>query len=189
MTPPKELQNFGEFKDLTVEQAKLHFEWYIGEIPKRMKLLQQYVNIFNNDLELDYSPESLLEVWKIFIDKIELRNKTDKEVESELSKHPKHLHKELLKNNKTFTTETLIVAMDIAIYFAEVIVRNNENINWGYFTEPLDMMDVNEPVLLGFKFDKIMNPRVIIYNSLPCDDAIYNFVRLSELYTVWQKFI
>ena len=55
--------------------------------------------------------------------------------------------------------------MDVALYFAEVIIRNNsEKIKWGYFTKPQIRIGVNQPTLLGFKYDKDLNPRIVIVN-------------------------
>ena len=52
--------------------------------------------------------------------------------------------------------------MDVAIYFAEYIVKHNPSIYWGYFTKPKSYMYVNRPILLGVKCKVDMEPMSII---------------------------
>lgn len=85
--------------------------------------------------------------------------------------------------------ETMIYGLDIAIYFAEVIVRNNPSIHWGYYVKPKNRSSVNQPVLLGFKFDKEMNPREIVVNCIRKSDKELDPNRLYDLYHVWKNFI
>ena len=54
--------------------------------------------------------------------------------------------------------------MDIAIYFAEVMIRNSEGkLHWGYVTKPKNYINVNRPVVSGFKAGKNLNPSRSVY--------------------------
>lgn len=79
---------------------------------------------------------------------------------------------------------------EAAIYFAEVIRRNNANIlHWGYFTKPKSRMSVNEPVLLGFVKGMDMNPHRIVYNCTLDSIREPEKNRLFDLYHVWMEYV
>ena len=84
--------------------------------------------------------------------------------------------------------ETLAICSDVAIYFAEVFRRQNENdISWGFFTKPKKQYSVNEPVLLGFIGNDCLNPRRTVYHcTLHYIDCEKRFT-LYEMYKVWKK--
>lgn len=86
--------------------------------------------------------------------------------------------------------ETLKYAWDIAIYFAEVIIRNNsEKISWGYITKPKRNFYVNRPVLKGFAFTKLLDPRHIVYICTLKSAESKDSNRLYDLYYVWLEYI
>ncbi len=165
MVPPFEVK---DFESMNKKEAKRHFDWYVAQIPERVNLLKQYLSIVaEKEIVLDYSVNSLRTVWGLFEPEIKIVPKSKEEIELELKNAPDWLRDEIEKNSTKLARETLIVAMDIAIYFAEVFVKNNPGIYWGYYTKPKSRSSVNRPVLLGFKNGVDMDSRVIILNC--CD--------------------
>ncbi|XRG79033.1 hypothetical protein V5E38_01565 [Rossellomorea sp. GAMAL-10_SWC] len=53
---------------------------------------------------------------------------------------------------------TQILAMDNAIYTAEVLIRSNSEIKWGRIRKPKSSIDVNRPVLLSNSSKVVINP-------------------------------
>ncbi len=81
------------------------------------------------------------------------------------------------------------IAMDLAIYFAEVMVRNNApRIYWGYYTKPRNLVSVNMPVLLGFT-GGALDSRAIVINCTCHSVKELNYKRLYEKYKIWLKYI
>jgi len=110
------------------------------------------------------------------------------ELKKEFAKYPEWLHSEILRTK--ISPETLSCGMDIAIYFAEVVVREScGQISWGYFTTPRNRISVNEPVLLGFKGNMDMNPRLLIVNCTRRSSREANRNRLIDLYHTWMAYV
>lgn len=79
--------------------------------------------------------------------------------------------------------------MDVAIYFAEVFIRNNQTIQWGYFTMPKKRMSVNEPTLLGLKNGMDLNPRLIVINCTRHSSSGKKNTRLYDMYCTWMQYV
>ena len=184
MIPPFEHMDFVEMRPL---EAKKYFEWYVGEITNRIAVLSETFKNENN-LNLDYSIDSLIDLWEWYETKITYRSLGEAEYKELLDKYPAWMYEYISKTDLSY--ETLAYGMDIAIYFAEVIIRNNtDRVRWGYFTKPKNRASVNEPVLLGFKYDKDLNPRLIIINCARKSERDRSTMRLYDMYNVWMKYL
>ena len=74
-------------------------------------------------------------MWTWYEKKIQIVEKSTEELESQMSRYPDWMHNEIAQTK--ISLETLKYGMDVAIYFAEVAIRNsNGQIQWGYFTSP-----------------------------------------------------
>lgn len=184
MIPPFEYDGFQKLKK---NEAKEYFEWYMNQVEHRIEVLKKHILGERKDIIFDYTPNSLVALWDWYEEKIEIVNKSKEELEQEMSRYPKWLHNEIAHTK--ISMETLKYGMDIAVYFAEVIIRNNDGkIRWGYFTEPKMRMSVNEPTLIGFENDMDMNPRLIVINCTRRSSRENNSNRLLEMYNVWMNY-
>lgn len=177
-----------EFKALSKKEAQEYFEWYINQIDCRIHILTDYVLSEGVDIDFDYSPESLIPLWEWYEKKIIIIKKTREELAYDYRKYPEWIHNDILKTK--ISPETLKFGMDIAIYFAEVMVKNNDGkIRWGYFTKPKSRVSVNEPTLLGYKNGMDLNPRLITTNCTRHSSEELNKMRLYDTYYIWLKYI
>ncbi len=183
MIPPFEVMDFMEMNQ---KQVKEYFDWYTGQINHRISLLYNTIKA-DSGITLDYSINSLIPLWNWYEDKISYRKLEDIEFEKILNKYPNWM-KEYV-NNMNLSWETLTYCMDIALYFAEVIIKHNNTIYWGYFTKPRNRADVNQPVLLGFKYDKNLNPRLILENCTRRSGRERLKTRLYDMYYTWMNYI
>ena len=72
-----------------------------------------------------------------------------------------------------------------AFYFAEVMLRNNPTLHWGYITKPKNDINAKCPVLKGFSYNQTLNPvRIVTVLSLRSKDE-KEINRLYEVYHVW----
>ena len=85
--------------------------------------------------------------------RIELCQKTDKEMKFELDGCHERMKQHVFDNPNKLSAETVTVAWDIAAYFGEVVIENNKQIHWGYLSSPKKLNGVNRPRLLGFAGD------------------------------------
>jgi len=141
------------YDDMTRTEAKKHLEWYLSQIPERLELLKDAFEFTGGGAKekLDYSVESLRIMWEWFIPQVTTEPKTT----AELEKEAKILPGGKSRNLERLSIGTLAIAMDIAIYLAEVFIRTCKNVNWGLAkSRSKNYINYNRPVLLGFMAGK-----------------------------------
>lgn len=161
MDPP----DYKPYDDMTRAEAKKHLEWYVNQIPERLELLR---NAFEETgggkkEKLDYSVESLRTIWEWFIPLVTIEPKTTVEIEKEANLLPRGATRNLEK----LSIGTLAIAMDIAIYYAEVFIRTCKEVKWGLAkSRSKNYINYNRPVLLGFmigKYEDELDPKRILH--------------------------
>jgi hypothetical protein len=177
-----------EFNDLTKKQAKEYFEWYIGKIDERMNLLENYIKTTaDSKVVFDYSVESLITVWEWYENNISFEKRPEEEYKKEVESRP-YWMKEFISEEET-SEETTRFAMDVAIYFAQVFIKYNPSVHWGYFTKPKSRFSVNRPVLLGFTGGDNLDPRHLVAITTLKSNEEKNSYRLYNAYHVWINYI
>ncbi|AIF51853.1 hypothetical protein [Pelosinus sp. UFO1] len=183
--------NLKHYDDMTKTEAKKHLEWYLSQIPERLELLSNAFEFTGGRKKekLDYSVESLRILWEWFIPQVITEPKTA----AELEKEAKILPGGKPRNLERLSIGTLAIAMDIAIYLAEVFIRTCKNVNWGLAkSRSKNYINYNRPVLLGFmagKYEDELDPHRILNNlSLKVafgDDK--NPDVLINIYNIWKN--
>ena len=175
-----------DFFEFTKEEAKIYFNWYMEEKGHRIEMLEEYVHNAGVDIDFDYSPESLIPLWRWYETIIVSEKKTEEEIEAEKRKMPEWLHSQI--SDEKISMNTLKFGMDIAIYFAEVMIRNSEGkLHWGYVTKPKNYINVNRPVVSGFKADLDLDPSRTVYILTLSSEEEKNEKRLYNSYYIWQE--
>ena len=152
----------------------------------RIEMLEEYVHNAGVDIDFDYSPESLIPLWRWYETIIVSEKKTEEEIAAEKKNMPEWLHSQI--SEEKISMNTLKFGMDIAIYFAEVMIRNSDGkLHWGYVTKPKNYINVNRPVVSGFKAGKDLNPSRTVYVLTLKSKEEKNEKRLYDRYYVWQK--
>lgn len=178
----------GDFLTFTKKEAETYFNWYVEHIDERIEYLMEYIRSQGESIKLDFSVNSLVEIWNWYVKQIKVERYTQDELEEMAKEYPEWIREEIMSDDRKLSYETLAICGDVAIYFAEVIRRHNENdISWGFFTRPKNMYSVNEPVLLGFIGNQNLNPRGTVYHcTLHYIDDEKRF-NLYEMYRVWEE--
>lgn len=102
---------------------------------------------------LDMSPESLKYIWKWFLSIMKVRKTPIVRLQEIYRKFVITINKEKeFEWNKRMelSSKTRDILQDIAMYFGEVIVKNNPKIYWSYYGEQWEDVYNNYPVLKGF---------------------------------------
>ena len=185
MIPPFERV---DFQDMNKKQAKEYFDWYLSQIDYRISLLLTAIQEDGIKDDFNYSVESLIPIWKWYEGKIYYRTLDEHEYQNLLRAYPDWMKPYISEQDLSW--ETLMYGMDVALYFAKVIIENNMgNVSWGYFTKPKNRDSVNQPVLLGFKNNMDLNPRLIVVNCTHRSGEEKLPTRLYDMYNVWKKFL
>lgn len=61
MTPPFNPYSFDE---MNKKQAGDYFKWFVAQIDHRIEVISGYIANDGEQIDFDYSPESLIEIWK-----------------------------------------------------------------------------------------------------------------------------
>ncbi|NPC93208.1 hypothetical protein HOO54_13440 [Bacillus sp. WMMC1349] len=165
-TPPFEMKEFG---NMTKKDAKQFFDWYIGEIPSRIKVLQE---LTDHKIKLDYSKQSLIDLFTWYLSQVTIYELSEEEIQVELDdlrQYPGFVYEDekerLLENPVDLIKEDYALAMDIAVYYGEAIIKHYPQVQWTFFTKPKSHADLNEPILY-FEDEDIYyerNPRSLMH--------------------------
>lgn len=185
------------FSKMTPKQARDNYDWFISKIPERMDYFRKKctsdLNISINSL--DYSFDSLVLVWKWFI-KIARMEKTPKE-ELEKMREGAMIFGDSFLNYTQFTVATEYILRDIGMYIGQTFVTVYPQLHWHLVTKPKNDIDINQPVIAGFKvkiensfYDATLNPISVatgqaanFYDNSQNENDVYNFCKK------WQKYI
>lgn len=185
MIPPMRI---GRYEDMKKKDAKKHFDWYISEVPKRIEQLRLLLVNFESESSviLDFTPQSLIELWNWYINNVEILDKTEIELENEKSERGIYITKNILKNK--ISIEWLAIAVDIGIYFAECMIKNCNNLKWDVIYKPKSLMCVNKPVVVGFKSNIQMDSaNLMLVQTRKILKGQYNNKAMFDLFNNWQS--
>jgi len=175
------------FEEMNEKETNEFFVWFVDRIPERIEYIKmvcsQSINIPSESIDL--SPQSLIYIWKWFLNVAEVENIPNEENTNVYE-----------SSEKQFSLETEYILRDIGMYLGQTMVTNISNIKWSYYTTPKTDFFVNRPLLLGFidknfsppfptEFEPIHMARVQasnIFNNTQDQNDLFN------LYTKWMDF-
>lgn len=180
------------FRNLFKGQAKEYFQWYVASIPSRVANLATYIHKSGGDsINLDYSTKSLIPLWEWFEPQIEWVMLT-KEEQSQIVEGMNERQKQMMlsQRNDRLSDHTEKVIFDIAAYYAEVFLKNNSQLHWGYNKSSKLNAYYNKPALYGFpRGTECIETRQLVHVASVkssrelCKMRLYDlyFIRISEL--------
>ena len=126
---------FTELSEQSGREARTYYLWFKEQVEKRVKYLREYLVENKVSCTLDYSEESLSNLWTWYQGYMNLVRESingNKPIEKELS--------EILD----------AIEMDIAIYFAETLIHNHPQLYWDYVKKGTKLYAYHQPVVTGF---------------------------------------
>jgi len=177
---------FETFLQMTDEEAKLFFDGYLEFGKERLVLLRRrFCENGDKEDDLDFSPASLVPLWRWAKRRLQTRELTHEEMRH-IRSVPESFQRDLLRS-KPLSEGSLILVNDIAYYFAEVFIRNHVGVRWKICKTKIKRhVDANQPILSGFRVS--MNPRDLVrVVASEAMDAKGGDESLRELYDIWRK--
>lgn len=138
------------FEEMNRKQAMQYLNWYIEVLDERIAYLANHVHETGGDVIFDYSPDSLISIWKWFMPRVELVPMTEKEINEEIGVIEPWMEKHIPNFGMKISSYTWRVMYDITAYCGQVIIKNIPGLYWGCVCKPKSLIGVNEPCLLGF---------------------------------------
>lgn len=192
-----------EFVQMSLEEAKEYYSWYLKQIETRLPRFIQYVKSFAGfeDWEAVFSPESLKALGRWLAQNIETRKHTQEELlelynsfwEISRKTYPdldtwlKKMHiDDWTLNDKSFS-----YCLDISLYFAKVLLRAHPSLKWRLERRgPKRNIYRNRPVLEGFIKKDVFAPlHMMTVQAFGLADRTFSENTLYELFQIWNKMV
>ena len=141
------------FSRMNKTEAVEYFEWFVGAIPDRLRVLEQAVQ---NSAEFEgwtanKSPRSLLDLGSWFAGQVGTQPATASF--SQFVKENLKAQNPLLPTYDTHfipSDKTLSLTVDIGMYLGEVFTKNFQRLHWG-ICDLEGNIDYNQPVIKGLR--------------------------------------
>ena len=181
--PPFTLQ----FREMPKAELKAYYAWFMEGLPDRIAGLEAAVRCTTGyeTWTADFSPESLGPLGEWFVTQVEVRPKTSQELEEQRAKltFPVDIPTEQL-TNRTFS-----LAMDIGMYFSQVILKNLAGTRWEQPLRNANFADYGQPVVVGSGSVPLNAVSVVTTVAYGIASKERNGRRLRELYDIWVKLL
>ena len=177
-----------EFRTMSTEEATNYFNWFMGQIPIRIKVLEQAVQSTAGyeDWQADYTPASLEKLGQWFCEHVETRKRTEDEKEAIYSKAPEWFRSVEIEDWE-LTNRTFSLAIDIGMYLSCVLEKNVPGLKWELVRKPKNDVDFQQPVLVGTG-KLVFNPvRMLVIYAYSLADNTRGPEGLKELFDTWQS--
>jgi hypothetical protein len=176
-----------KFREMTNPELKEYYRWYLAMIKIRIGMLTEEVKqstIFQA-WRPDETPSSLDKLGEWFSAQIEVRQRTpDESHEIELrSRHSISIPKEEL-TNRTFS-----LAIDIGMYFSQVLIKNHPQVRWEQIFGNKKSIDYGQPVLVGFGAMPFNPVQMLVSQAYGLATKKKTGKCLRELYEIWSEMI
>lgn len=162
-------QFVGSISHFDRKRAREYFKWFISVKDERLKILERAVQTTKNfeSWEADFSVFSLTPLQKWFESVVEKRSTTEREKETQKKIYTgtkfEQYFKETGPTQWTLSEITESICHDVGIYFAEVLIKNNQGLKWGQDVRTKTSINRHYPVVQGF-VGADFNPQMALRN-------------------------
>lgn len=174
-----------DFSQASKKTAETFFNEYVSKSNERIDCLFEFVKRNNVSVKKDFTPKSLIPLWKFIKNNIIIKQLSDNEIlEKSLNLAPwfrdeKHITKTIIDES---SSQLLI---DLSYYYAEVVIRNYNGAKWSYFTNSRSYIDVNQPLISISDTNYRFRPYLMLLKfAMNSDDknTLYNaFLKIDKL--------
>ena len=178
--------NNSYLNELNKKELKKYYDWYIALIPERLNLLAQIVKSTPgySEWKMDFTPESLVKLGFWFYENIETRALSEKEIEDKINSAPNIYDKNSVEKWEV-TEKSFSIAIDIGMYLASVLLRNNSALYWEHCIKVTkNNAKYGHPVLANINF---CPTRVCYTLAYTFADKSKDGNELKEAYDVWDE--
>lgn len=173
------------FRQKTQKELKEYNKWYHSVEPERIHVVTHAIveDLKIEPAHLQFDPASLLAVGKWFAKSVEVRARTDEEINrfKENLKFPVDFPKYEL------TDRTFSIAIDIGMYVSRVFRREFPDLGWVQAGGGKTSVDYGQPVLSPFG-GRVFNPtRMMVVQAYGLANQKGTGGELAELFDIWSN--
>ena len=174
-------------EDFTKKEAKLMFEWWVGEVPKRTEWLFDYVNMYI-DLPLKYDFETFKKLVDYLPHMITIKKLSSRQYKKIQSQLPQMMRASL--RNWEFTKKSNSIIFMVAGYLGMVTIKEIPGSYWKLDTIK-SSVNYNRPYicfsnglrLQVINISDVIARKIIEKEDLKLDSMISNWKEISEIKT------
>jgi len=170
-----------KFREMPKVELKDYFQWFMRVMPERFQELTEAVREMHPGWPGDFSPESLEELGRWFDGQVENRPKTQEEIDGLTAR----LTFPIDVSGSQLTNRTFSLAMDIGMYFGQVVINNLDGTRWDQPLKNEKFADYGQPVIMGFGTVPLNPVRIVVMTAYGV--AKGKKAQLRELYGTWAK--
>lgn len=179
---------FTELAEQSGREARAYFLWFKTQIEKRIVYLRGYLKDEQVDFTLDYSEESLHNLWIWYRECRDFVRSTSEKVEQGTENYPESQWND--SSRKELYKIIAGIRMDISLYFAETLIHNHPQLYWDYVKKTPKLEAYHQPVVMGFKNPKFfLTPWIIIQTCSANEVHGGGDNNILILYKVWEEFL
>lgn len=163
-----------ELWSLTGKEAREYYLWFLKQKDVRIQYLKQYLKQHNYNFDLDFTDDSIKDVWAWYRD---VMKSIDNFVKNDKS-NAKELYEILSK-----------IRVDIAIYFGDTLIHNYPTLKWDYIKSSKQFVYYNHLAIVGFRFTSYIIPTEEVRKS-NTDEMFRHFEsNLYNYYEYWEEYV
>lgn len=174
-------------EDFTKKEAKLMFEWWVGEVPKRTEWLFDYVNMYI-DLPLKYDFETFKKLVDYLPHMLTIKKLSSRQYKKIQSQLPQMMRASL--RNWEFTKKSNSIIFMVAGYLGMVAIKEIPGSYWKLDTIK-SSVNYNRPYicfsnglrLQVINISDVIARKIIEKEDLKLDSMISNWKEISEIKT------
>lgn len=173
------------FREMSKADLQAYFDWFLAQIPLRLPIMEASVKE-TPGFEYwvaDFSPESLRSLGEWYAAQVETRPRTERE----LAEIKEKLSFPVPISDQELTNKTFSLALDIAMYFSEVLKRNFPALRWDQILKNKRNADYGRPVLTGFGSVPLNPVSIMIVLAYGFAKKTKSGARLFDLYEYWSS--
>jgi hypothetical protein len=171
------------FREMSKPELKSYYSWFMQVLPERIAGLEAAVRESPAYVSwrADFSPDSLATLGAWFAAQVEARPRTPEELDEVTSR----LSFPIDVPGEELTNRSFSLAMDVGMYFSQVIIKNLSGTKWDQPLRNEKFADYGQPVIMGFGTVPLNPVRVMVTNAYKA--ASKEQVDLRKLYDTWAK--
>lgn len=163
-----------------------YFHWFMDQTRVRPAILEHAVKETPGftSWKADLSKESLSKLGEWFALVAETRQRS----QSELDEIKENMTFPMEISENDLTIKTFSISVDIGIYFALTMIKNNPSLNWTHDLSRRDNHSYGRAVVSGFKANMTLDPvGIAVTLAYGLADKSRTGTRLARIYEVWEK--
>ena len=176
-----------KLREMPKKELRRYYHWFMDVLPQRIEELAAAVRETPGfeSCQPDCTPASLDALGQWFAEQVETRSRTQGELQAIKDRlvFPKDIPA------KELTNRTFSLAMDIGMYFSQVLMKNCRSLKWEQPLGNKRFADYGQPCLVGFGPVSPNPVRIGHVFAHGLTDKTYTGKRLREVYDYWAKLV